>query len=341
MAKSVANLSDVATLAKVSKSTVSRVLNNKLGKGFSVTTEVKERILKVIEELNYKPNLIAQDLTKQRTRMISVLGGAHALSDLGNIYQTVINSITNILDNAPGGFDVTVDMSHHPDGTSEIPAWRIDGAIVLARCSDETFEELEQRNVPYVVVNGASKQKGSSVVPDDIQGMKLAVEHLVKLGHKRIAYASAPLGHLIGHSSIEERHQTYISEIKKLGLPIIEGHDKLFTSAEDYLKSVIFQNKATAIIAYGHMNALNLMQAAHFLGISIPEKFSLLAFCDKGATDIMSPGLTFVDLQSKKMGEIAANMLLEMIKNPDSEKKKSKIQEQLVFRDTTSGPENK
>ncbi|HBG26799.1 MAG: hypothetical protein A2Y10_05435 [Planctomycetes bacterium GWF2_41_51] len=340
MAKSVANLSDVATLAKVSKSTVSRVLNNKLGNGFSVTAEVKERILKVIEELNYKPNLIAQDLTKQRTRMISVLGGAHALSDLGNIYQTAINSITNILDNAPGGFDVTVDMSHHPDGSSEIPAWRIDGAIVLARCSDETFEELEQRNVPYVVVNGSSWEKGSTVVPDDIQGMKLSVDHLVKLGHKRIAYASAPLGHLIGHSSIEERHQTYVSEIKKLGLPVIEGHDKLFTSAEDYLKSIIFKNKATAIITYGHMNALNLMQAAHFLGISIPQNFSLMAFCDKCATDIMSPGLTFIDLQSKKMGEIAASMLLEMIKNPGSARKQIKIQEQLVFRDTTSAPEN-
>ncbi len=340
MAKSVANLSDVATLAKVSKSTVSRVLNNKLGKGFSVTPEVKERILKVIEELNYKPNLIAQDLTKQRTRMISVLGGAHALSDLGNIYQTVLNNITNILDSAPGGFDVIVDMSHHPDGSSEIPAWRIDGAIVLARCSDETFEELQQRNVPYVVVNGQSKAKGASVVPDDIQGMKLAVEHLVKLGHKKIAYASAPLGHLIGHSSIEERHQTYLREIQRLGLTVLDGHDKLFTSAEDYLKSVVFQSKATAIIAYGHMNALNIMQAAHFLGISIPQRLSLIAFCDKAATDIMSPGLTFVDLQSKKMGEIAANLLLDMIREPECDRQQIKVREQLVFRDTTSSPEN-
>ena len=113
MAKSVANLGDVAAAAGVSKSTVSRVLNNKLGNGFAVSSEVRQRILEIALQLRYRPNLMARGLTNQRTRMVSVLGGAHALSDMGNIYQTVINSITNVLDNAPGGFDVTVDMSQH------------------------------------------------------------------------------------------------------------------------------------------------------------------------------------------------------------------------------------
>jgi DNA-binding LacI/PurR family transcriptional regulator len=169
--------------------------------------------------------------------------------------------------------------------------------------------------------------------------MNLSVEHLVKLAIKN-AYASAPLGHLIVPQQYREKTSEYLREIQRLGLTVLDGHDKLFTSAEDYLKSVVFQSKATEIIAYGHMNALNIMQAAHFLGISIPQRLSLIAFCDKAATDIMSPGLTFVDLQSKKMGEIAANLLLDMIREPECDRQQIKVREQLVFRDTTSSPEN-
>ena len=339
MAKSVTNLGDVAAAAGVSKSTVSRVLNNKLGNGFSVSVDVRQRVLKIAEQLRYRPNLMARGLTNQRTRMISVLGGSHALSDLGNIYQTVINSITNVLDNAPGGFDVTVDMSQHAPDVSELPAWKIDGAIILARCTSQTIEEIKHSNAPYVVINGPSDSSGSSVSPDDIGGTELAVKHLVQLGHTRIAYASAPFKHLAGHSSLKDRHDTYVKELNACGLTPIKGHEEPFASAENFLKSAVIAQKATAVIAYGHMSALNIMQAAHTLGIAIPRELSLIAFCDEYAASVMSPGLTFIDLGSREMGRVAAEMLLEKIENPDhAEFRNIKIQEELVFRDTTARP---
>jgi LacI family transcriptional regulator len=339
MAKSVANLGDVAAAAGVSKSTVSRVLNNKLGNGFAVSNEVRERILEIALQLRYRPNLMARGLTNQRTRMVSVLGGAHALSDMGNIYQTVINNITNVLDNAPGGFDVTVDMSQHAPGTNELPAWKIDGAIILAKCTSQTIDEIKHSGAPYVVINGPVDSSGSSVSPDDIGGTELAVKHLIQLGHTRIAYASAPLKHLAGHSSLKDRHDTYVKELKACGLTAIEGHDKPFTSAADFLKTAVIKEKATAVIAYGHMSALNIMQAAHSLGIAIPRELSLTAFCDEYAASVMSPGLTFIDLGSKEMGAIAAEILLEKIENPDQTQPRNiKIQEKLVFRDTTARP---
>jgi LacI family transcriptional regulator len=347
MAKSVTNLGDVAAAAGVSKSTVSRVLNNKLGNGFAVTREVRERILEIASQLRYRPNLMARGLTNQRTRMISVLGGSHALSDMGNIYQTVINSITNVLDNAPGGFDVTVDMSQHAPEANELPAWKIDGAIILAKCTSQTIEEIKHSNAPYVVINGPSDFSGStslttggsSVTPDDIGGTELAVKHLVQLGHSRIAYASAPFKHLAGHSSLKDRHDTYVKELNACGLAPIKGHEEPFASAEDFLKSAVIAQKATAVIAYGHMSALNIMQAAHTLGIAIPRELSLIAFCDEYAAGIMSPSLTFIDLGSKEMGQVAAEMLLEKIENPDQAQPRNvKIQEKLVFRDTTARP---
>lgn len=339
MAKSAPNLSDVADRAGVSKSTVSRVLNNKLGNGFSVKEEVRLRVIRVAKSLNYRPNLIAQSLTRGQTRMISILGGAHALSNLGNIYQTVVNNVTGVLDNTPEGFDVTVDMSQHKSEKSELPAWRIDGAVVLAKCTEATFNQLQQMAIPYVVVNGPTLPNGFSVIPNDVQGTKLAVRHLIELGHKKIAYASPPIERLVGHSSITDRHDTYAEEMTAAGLEPMFEHDILLKSPADFIKEVVIKNGATAILAYGHMGGLNLMQAAHTLGVSVPQQLSLMCFCDAYANRIMSPGLTFVDLRTEDMGKVAAELLLDQIRNPEKvEPRTIKLDEKLELRKSTMAP---
>jgi len=336
--KSLVNMSDVATQAGVSKSTVSRVLNNRLGEGFSVSDDVRQRIITVAREMNYRPNLIAQSLTNNCTQMISVLGGAHALSDLGNIYQTAVNAITTYLASASEEFDVTVDMSRPRSDVSELPSWKIAGAIVLARSTSVTMTELERTAIPYVVVNGPSGPNGSSVVLDDIGGTHLAVSHLIELGHQRIAYAGPHKSYLIGHSSVVNRHQKYLSDLAKYGLsPIIPGHDAPLESTVAFLKSVVFKHGATAIIAYGHMEGLHLMQAAHTLGISIPEQLSLICFCDEYAANIMSPDLTFVDLRSEQMGRVATKLLLRQIGSLRRAKPECiKLAERLVINNSTA-----
>ncbi len=339
MAKTVANLSDVASFSGVSKSTVSRVLNNKLGNGFTVREIVRKKILNAAKVLNYRPNLIAKTLTEQRSRMISVLGGAHALSDLGNIYQTVINSVTRVFDNISGGFDVIVDMSHHKPDVSHLPAWKIDGAVILAQTNERTAADLSERGVPFVIVNGKKINGGSSVTLDDVHGMRLAIQHLLELGHRKIAYANAPDTRLDGHSSVAERHQTYINQMSKHELSLIAGHDRPLTSAVDFINEAVISHEATAVISYGHMNALNIMQAAHSLGLAIPQDFSLICFCDEYAANVMSPNLTFIDLQSRKMGNVASEMLLTQTSSREKlQPKHLKLQEKLVVRETTAEP---
>ncbi|AQT69129.1 Glucose-resistance amylase regulator [Anaerohalosphaera lusitana] len=339
MSNATANLSDVAKRAGVSKSTVSRVLNNKLGNGFSVKEEVRSRVIDAAKQLNYRPNLIAQSLTKSKTRMISILGGSHALSELGNIYQTVVNNATAVLDESGEGFDVTIDMSSHSKTDSELPAWRVDGVIVLASCSETTMQELESSGIPYVVVNGPAGENGASVVPDDVCGMVEAINHLAEFGHKKIAYAG-PVGKVLqGHSSLQDRFSTYLSEMSRLGLEPIFGKGDVCASADKFLESVVIARGATAAVAYGHMGGLNLMQAAHAHGISVPERLSLICFCDEYANRIMSPRLTFIDLRTRDMGRIAAELLLEKIKSPKQELNRLvKLEEKLVLRESTAAP---
>ena len=337
--RTVITLNDVAVEAGVSKSTVSRVLNNRLGNGFSVTEDVRKRVLAAAKKLNYHPNLIAKSLTLQTTRMIHIIGGHYALSDLGNIYQTVVNNVTSVMDSSEDVFDVTVDMSYHDKQSSEMPPWKIDGAIILARANSPTIRELEGGQIPYVVVNGPAGKSGSSVVPDDQGGTKMAIKYLAELGHRIIAYANSRPDYLVGHSSLADRHQTYLKEMKKLGLSVVPGHDKLLESPEKFLTAAVIESGATAVLAYGHMEGLNLMQAAHKLGIAVPGRLSVLCFCDQQAAAAMSPLLSFIDLRSSDMGKIAAELLLKHIKTSSgAEPATIKLTEQLVIRSSTAHP---
>ena len=339
MKSGVPNLNDVAEQAGVSKSTVSRILNNRLGNGFSVKEEVRLRVINVAKKLNYRPNLIAKSLTMRSTQMIHIFGGNHALSDLGNIYQTVVNNITQVIDSISKGYDVTVDMSRHTPDASELPAWRIDGAIILAECTDSTMNEISQMGVPYVIVNGACPEDGYAVVPDDVGGTRIAIDYFRQLGHTKIAYSGPLPPYLAGHSSLQDRHDTYVSEMEYFNLePILASHETL-DSAEDFLKETVIEKGVTAVLAYGHMGALQLLQAAHSLGIAVPERLSIMCFCDEYANQVMSPGLTFIDLGSEKMGKVTAELLLDQIQHPGQVKpQRILLQEKLVVRNTTARP---
>jgi len=337
----ISNLKDVADAAGVSKSTASRILNDRKGNGFSVRAEVRRRVLEVAKKLNYRPNVIAQSLTQKSMQMIHVFGGNHALRDLGNIYQTAVNHFTRIIDSVSPDYDVTVDMSHHGADSSELPAWRIDGAIILARCTDATMDQIHQMEIPHVVINGECPQGCCSVVLDDKGGTRIAMDYFRQLGHTKIAYSGPLPPYLAGHSSLQDRHDTYLSEIEYFNLePILASHDTL-DSAEDYLKEVVLEKGATAILAYGHMGALNLLQAAHSMEIPVPEKLSLMCFCDERAARVMSPGLTFIDLASEKQGKVAAELLLDQIQHPGRvARQQILLREKLVERSTTAPPCN-
>jgi LacI family transcriptional regulator len=333
------NLNVVADAAGVSKSTASRILNNRSGNGFSVRAEVRQRVLETAKELNYRPNLIAQSLTQQSTQMIHVFGGNHALRDLGNIYQTSVNHFTRVIDSVSPDYDVTVDMSHHAAGSSELPAWRIDGAMILARCTEMTTDQIHQMAIPHVVVNGTCPRACFSVVPDDVGGTSAAVDHLHQLGHFKVAYCGPLPPFLADHSSLQDRHDTFLTEMNRRGLEPIFSTRETLLSAEQYLQEAVLEKQVTAILTYGHMGALNLLQAAHALEIPVPERLSVMCFCDENASRVMSPGLTFMDLGSEKLGRIAAELLLDQIQHPDRVSPLPIVlPEKLMVRCTTAPP---
>ncbi len=327
-------IKEVTAHCGVSQATVSRVLNGNYKHGFSVRQEVHQRIIDVANALGYRPNLAAKNLVRQQTRVIAILGCDIALGWPGNIYQAIVGSCVRELHS--GDYDVCMSIPNLSKDRCELPPWKVDGAIVLQECSAETIDVMERTSVPYVVINGVGGPTCSSVIPDDIEGTRLALHHLVGLGHTQIAYAGPTSEHK-RHRSITDRHETYLSEMAHLGLEPVPGHDKIIGSVTAFLASSVMEHHATAILAYDHIEAMRILQGAHSLEIRIPEQVSLICFNDEYMCNIVTPPLTTVAVPSREMGQIAANMLLKHLQSPaDFHPECVKLQQNLVARASTA-----
>jgi LacI family transcriptional regulator len=327
-------IKEIAVHCGVSQATVSRVLNGNFKHGFSVRRELHQQIIEVANSLGYRPNIAAKNLVRQKTSVITILGCDVAMGWPGSIYQTIVESCVRELHS--GEYDVCMSIPNLAKDRCELPPWKVDGAIVLQECSPETIEVLERNNIPYVVINGVGGANCSSVIPDDIEGTRLAMRHLAELGHTRIAYAGPTCGHK-RHRSIADRHETYLSELAKYGLKPIPDHDKIFGSATAFLSSSVMKHHATAILAYDHIEAMRILQGANTLEIQIPEQVSMICFNDEYLCSIVAPPLTTVAVPSRQMGQIAANMLLKHLQSPaDFHPECVKLQQGLVVRASTA-----
>ncbi|MBN1125108.1 MAG: LacI family DNA-binding transcriptional regulator [Sedimentisphaerales bacterium] len=334
---SVPTVREIASHCGVSNATVSRVLNGNYSNGFSVREEVRQLITQIADELGYRPNLAAKNLVQRKTKIIGILGYNMVFGWPSNIYQVTTEAAVRYLQDHE--YDICSTAPNFLRDDTELPPWRVDGIIVLQECSSRTIEQMEKIRLPYVVINGLAGAMGSTVVLDDIEATGHAIEYLLNLGHRRIAYAGPTPEHR-KHMSIRDRHDTYLSELKKHGLPRISGHDKIFLSTQDFLETAVLEEHATAILAYDHIIAMKILHDAPASNIQIPEQVSLMCFNDEYLCDIVKPGLTTIGAPSRDMGKLAAEILLTQIKLPAEERCRQQIElhQHLIIRSSTAKP---
>lgn len=334
---SVPTVREIASHCGVSNATVSRVLNGNYSNGFSVREEVRQLITQIADELGYRPNLAAKNLVQRKTKIISILGYNTVFGWPSNIYQVTTEAAVRYLQDHE--YDICTTAPNLLRDDTELPPWRVDGIIVLQECSPRTIEQMEKTRLPYVVINGIAGDMGSRIVLDDIEATQRAIEYLLKLGHRRIAYAGPTQEHR-KHMSIRDRHDTYLSELKKQGLPCISGHNRIFHSPQDFMENAVLKDHATAILAYDHIVAMKILHDAPAYNIQIPEQVSLMCFNDEYMCDIVKPGLTTIGAPSKDMGKLAAEILLKQIKLPADERSGQciKLHQHLIIRSSTTKP---
>ena len=337
MGKQIPTVSEVASMCGVSVATVSRVLNSNFSNGFSVRKELGTRIKKVADDLGYRPNITARSLAQQQTKVVDILGCNTVFGWPSNIYQSAVEAAVRYLQNKE--YDVCFSIPNFERHRTELPPWKVDGVIVLQECSQETIEQMEKIQLPYVVVNGVGGPSCPSVIPDDVEATHKAVDHLLELGHRRIAYAGPTSEHRT-HASISLRHDTLISKLKESGLEILSGHDAIFNSGLDFLVSTVLKQKATAILAYDHVVSLKILHDAHLLNIEIPKQVSLICFNDGYLCDMVMPPLTTIGLPTREMGEKAAEALFRLMTSTEEDHKTEcfKVKQNLIIRSSTTVP---
>jgi LacI family transcriptional regulator len=332
-------IQQVARLADVSRSTVSRVLNNHP----SVRPLVRDRVLRIIDEHDYAPQAAARSLVRQQSCVLGLLiprSAAFIFSD--PFFSGVIEGITaactrrgyilmlSMLTDAPGqAFYQRILRSRH-----------FDGVIMLSSDIDDPVLPLLLRDQTPLVLVGRHPffQQVLSVDVANREGARDAVLHLVGLGHQRIATITGPLQ----MAAALDRRDGYKQALLEAGLLIrpellVEGD---FTQQGGYqamLRVLALTPRPTAVFAASDTMALGALRAMQEAGVVVPRDMALIGFDDLPITSFASPSLTTMRQPIYEMGTAAVDLLIDQLECPSSEPTRVCLPATLITRDSCGG----
>ncbi|MFD0692980.1 LacI family DNA-binding transcriptional regulator [Paenibacillus sp. GCM10027628] len=303
---------DIAEKAGVSAMTVSRVINN-TGR---ISEATRKRVRKVMEELHYIPNSMARSLVLQKTNILSLL-----ITDITNpFYTTIARGAEDAAKRS--GFRLLFGNSDEnyakeKDYVDMILSTRVDG-VLFAPTGDDSLEhllQLQKHNIPFVVLDREVPGIEADVVlGDSKEGARKLVEHLIGLGHRRIALINGSQD----VSTARLRHLGYREAHTLNGLPIDDSliihvnyrdfHD------ESALDALLKQPEPpTAIFAANNMLAVGVIQALRKRGLQVPQDLSVACFDDFVHAEAINPFLTVAAQPAYQFGSLGMQLLIERI----------------------------
>jgi LacI family transcriptional regulator len=315
MRTSRSTIRDVARAAEVSISTVSLVLNNK----GNVSEETRQRVLKVAKELGYVPSRAARDLSLQRTGNVGfVLREDHFTRSepfytyifLGTEFEARLHNLYVLLTTIPRDYK---RGEHTPRFLRERS---IDGLLIAGKVSDAFLEEVREMQLPAVLIDYEA-EGFPAVVIDNQGGARLAVEHLVRQGHRRIAFVGAD----VQHPSIANRLEGYRITLARAGLSVDptlvliapEAEPTRATGQKLGKQLLELPEIPTAVFCANDALALGVMEMLLREGRRVPDEVALVGFDDVQSAAQAPVPLTSVRVFKEQMGELAMRHLGELI----------------------------
>lgn len=339
MDKRRATLKDVAEAVGVHVSTASRALHPSTR--HLITEELAERILAAARTLDYRPNSIAYSLRTRRSMTVGVL-----VPDITNpIFPPIVRGLEDVL--VPRGYaTLVVNTDSNPEKEATyihmLQGRGVDGLVVAsAERRDAALAELLDDQLPLVAVNRKTEQPNMwAVVNDEETGIDALVDHLVSLGHKRIAHIAGPQNLSTGFL----RRKAFLDRIAALGL---EWEPRQMVDAKRYSEAegkracdalLKLEPRATAIMAANDLLALGALRSLAEHSLACPEDISVTGYNDMPFVDRLSPPLTTVRIQSYESGRHAAAMILKQIETPAESRRPAVevLPVELVVRSSTA-----
>ena len=332
-----ATLQSIAEAAGVHRSTAARALDS--AQAHRISPEVVDKVRAEARRQGYRRDAIAASLRTGRSRLVGVV-----LPDLANpVFAPILDGVGAAL--AGEGYSMLVaeggaDQARQIAIVEELIARRVDGLVLATvRRADPILSVCLDAGVPTVLVNRAEDHlRAATVVSDDIGGMRLAVEHLVRLGHRRI-------GHLAGAEGLSTgvlRRQGFEAAMVAAGLDassIVVA--PAYSRAEGQAATAVLFDKwpdLTAIAASNDLLALGAYQEIKRRGLSCPDDVAVVGYNDMPLVDMVDPPLTTVRIAHAEMGQAAARQLLERLAEPDVAACVQLMPVELVVRASTREP---
>ncbi len=331
--RAVITLKAVAQHIGLTPGTVSAVLNDSPS-ARSIPQETKNRIHAAAKELNYKPNFFARTLRNKRTYTIGVIA-----EEIGDSYSSpIISGIEQYL-RQRDYFFLTVVHRHDPvllNRYSQMLSERgVEGIITV----DTTVQEAPL--LPTIAIAGHRKLKGvTNIVLDHERAAVLALNHLKDLSHERIAFMK---GNPVSSDSAD-RWDAICKVAAQIGMKIdpeltmqIDTDDPTPMLGYPFAKRLLASGKPfTALFAYNDMSAIGAIRALQEHGLRVPRDVSVIGFDDIPGAAFYTPSLTTVRQPLNKMGEVAAQSLLERIEGKKEYPSEIAIEPELVVRESTA-----
>lgn len=330
-------LRDVARRVGVHPSTVSRVLNP--GTRDMVSPEIARRVIEAARQLGYRPNPFAYSLKTNRSLLVGVL-----VPDLVNpIFPPIVRGIESVLEAANyTAIVANSDMQAERERTilARMRERQVDGLILAtAHREDATIKGLLAAGMPLVLINRALDSPAvAAVINGDQAGMRLAVEHLAGLGHRRIAHLAGPQDFSTGY----RRLAGFIAEMRAAGLDPAPERIAVCTGFAEEAGRLAMLGllgsgaDVTAVVAANDLLALGCYDALEERGLRCPEHLSVTGFNDMPLVDRLRPPLTTVHIPLFEMGAEAARMLLAQLQGADVPPRTVLVQPRLVVRGSTA-----
>ena len=339
---------DIAQKADVSRSTVSLVLNNSP----LVKEKTRQKVQEIIRQTGYIPNSNARSLSNKVQYSLGIIVMVEDIPyqsyefnyETGVFSHDVTIGISNFL--AASEYNVVIERFSHPVARNDLPKLiktrRVDGAFVVGGLYDASFiDQMLTCNIPFVVVGGHKETRVDSVSPDPGKGVTLAVDRLIETGHKSICLVNAPI---IYRSSYQR--QAAFEDAKKANESYIKWntvHCPHNTGEGGYIAiRNLYESGVTpdGVIAANTTMALGVLRYLYEQKISVPDGVSIIAYEDSIMSGYSYPAMSAINIRKEYMGEVAAQLLLERMKNPDKDITTMVVEPYFVGRDSVKDRRN-
>lgn len=329
----------IETVAKkvgVSAATVSYALSGKR----KISLEVTERILKAVEELDYKPSITARNLASSKTWTVGLYASPTQNIREDYFFNNILAGVLDILHEKKYQIHLYADYlneknTDHPDLNMTQP---IDGALIMnPRINDVYIRHIMQRNIPFVVIGTPEEHTNSFYVDADVTaGYYAAASYLIKKGHKKIILMNGTAEYTqsaqrkAGYELAYRDNGLVFDEKWILHVPMLEEEGyRVFKQVLEEITDL------SAVVTFNDTIAVGVLRALKEKNMDVPGKVAVISAGNTMITRIHSPSITSLDMKSYEMGSRAAELLVDVIEKKRIQPSHTIIQTHLVEREST------